>query len=60
MLKQVEHESAPGMKNKFWLRGLLEYKQFWNGYFSKLFFEVVAFTQLTKMKLKKQAENLIF
>ena len=40
-------------ENKFWLTGLLEYKQFWNGYFSKLFFEVVAFTQLTKMKWKK-------
>ena len=34
------------------MRALLEYKQLQNGYFNKLLFEVVAFTQLSKMKWK--------
>ena len=48
----------------FCLRVLLEYKQFQNGYlisttyFCKLFFEVVAITQLTNMKWKKYKQTV--
>ena len=55
MLKRVEHEIT-----RFWMIALLGYKQFENGYFSKLFFVAVAFSQLRKIewkKCKQTAEN---